>query len=48
MTDEESDRLFDVIRTFGGGKRIRRHWYKYRLRGFSPDCQPDDFVSYDV
>jgi hypothetical protein len=25
-----------------------RHWYKYRSRGFSPDCQPNDFVSYDV
>jgi hypothetical protein len=25
-----------------------RHWYKYRLRGFSLGCQPDDFVSHDV
>jgi hypothetical protein len=24
-----------------------RHWYTYRLRGFSLGCQPDDFVSYD-
>jgi hypothetical protein len=25
-----------------------RHWYKYKLRGLSPGCQPKDFVSYDM
>ena len=25
-----------------------RHWYKYRLRGFSLGCQPKDFVAHDV
>lgn len=26
----------------------KRHWYKYRLSGLSPGCQPKDFVSHDV
>jgi hypothetical protein len=25
-----------------------RHWYKYKFRGHSIGCQPDDFVSHDV
>jgi hypothetical protein len=23
------------------------YWYKYRLRGLSPGCQPDDFIDHD-
>jgi hypothetical protein len=25
-----------------------RQWYKYKFRGLSIGCQPDDFVSHDV